>query len=111
MKYNPNIHHRRSIRLQGYDYSQNGAYFITICTQDRKNFFGEINGGQILKNDAALMVDKWYNELSNKYPNIELNEFVIMPNPINWISDQENPESLSRNARPCVSTNTKYDLL
>ena len=80
MKYNPNVHHRQSIRLPGYDYSQNGAYFITICTQDRENIFGEINNGQIVQNDAARMVGKWYNELTNKYPAIELDESVILPN-------------------------------
>ena len=42
MKYDPDIHHRRSIRLKGFDYSSNGAYFVTICTQDRANLFGEI---------------------------------------------------------------------
>ncbi len=80
MNYDPYLHHRRSIRLKGYDYSQNGAYFITICTQDRENCFGEIINVQIVHNDAAHMVGKWYNELTNKYPNIELDEFVIMPN-------------------------------
>ena len=42
MKYNPNIHHRRSIRLKGYDYAQNGVYFINICVQNRECLFGEI---------------------------------------------------------------------
>ena len=42
MKYNPQIHHRRSIRLKGYDYSQGGAYFITICCENREYRFGKI---------------------------------------------------------------------
>ena len=44
MIYNPEIHHRRSIRLKGYDYTSKGAYDITICTQDREHIFGEIVG-------------------------------------------------------------------
>lgn len=50
MKYNPNIHHRRSIRLKGYDYSQPGAYFITICTHQRECLFGEIVNRQMQLN-------------------------------------------------------------
>ncbi len=47
MSYNPDIHHRRSIRLQGYDYSQAGAYFVTICVNQRQPLLGEIENGII----------------------------------------------------------------
>ena len=47
MKYNPEKHHRRSIRFKGYDYSQAGLYFITICCQNRERLFGEIKNGKI----------------------------------------------------------------
>lgn len=80
MKYNPDIHHRRSIRLKGYDYSQAGLYFITICTQNRLCLFGEIKNGEIILNDAGIMIDKWWNELKHKYRNIKLHEQIIMPN-------------------------------
>lgn len=53
MKYNPQIHHRRSIRLKGYDYSQAGAYFITICVKDRECLFGKIIHGEMILNDAG----------------------------------------------------------
>ena len=56
MKYNPAIHHRRSIRLQGYDYSRAGAYFITICVQNRKCLFGNIANGNMRLNDAGKMI-------------------------------------------------------
>lgn len=55
MKYDPNIHHRRSIRLKEYDYSQPGAYFITILTRHRKCLFGEIIDGTMKANDAGLL--------------------------------------------------------
>lgn len=57
-KYNPNKHHRRSIRLKGYDYSQPGFYFITICVQDRDCLFGYIENKIMNLNDAGKMVEK-----------------------------------------------------
>lgn len=80
MNYNPEIYHRHSIRLKGYDYSQAGAYFITICTQNRKCLFGEIVNAEMLLNDAGKMVEKWWYELKNKFPNMELDQYVVMPN-------------------------------
>jgi putative transposase len=80
MKYNPDIHHRRSIRLAGYDYSQCGYYFITVCTQRRLCLFGEIEKGRMILNDAGKMISRWWNELKNKYANIEIDEYVVMPN-------------------------------
>lgn len=56
MKYNPEIHHRRSIRLEGYDYSQAGVYFVTICTRNRECMFGEIVDGKMQFNDSGVMV-------------------------------------------------------
>lgn len=58
MKYNPDIHHRRSIRLKGYDYSSKGMYFITICTQNRENLFGEIINNEMVLNIAGEMVGR-----------------------------------------------------
>ena len=80
MQYNPDVHHRRSIRLQGYDYSQAGAYFVTICTQNRECLFGDVLDGKMVLNDAGRMVQKWYIELENKFPDILCDEYVIMPN-------------------------------
>ena len=93
-QYNPHIHHRRSIRLKGYDYSRAGLYFITICVQDRACLFGGTVGGtvgastqgypygspSIILNDAGNMVERWYYELENKYPDKRCHEMVVMPN-------------------------------
>jgi REP element-mobilizing transposase RayT len=62
MKYNPEIYHRRSIRLKDYDYSQVGAYFVTICTKDKECLFGEITHGKIKTNSAGEMIQKWWIE-------------------------------------------------
>ena len=78
MKYNPEIHHRRSIRLKGYDYSQPGAYFVTICTHERECLFGEIVNNEMVLNNAGKMVEKWWYELNNKFPNIQLDAHIIM---------------------------------
>ena len=82
MKHDPNKHHRRSIRLKGYDYSQAGAYFVTICAQDMECLFGGIVDGEIQLNYAGQMVLRIWNDLSAKYSDIETDEFVVMPNHI-----------------------------
>ena len=80
MKYDPDRHNRRSIRLRGYDYSRSGAYFVTVCTQNRKCLLGEIRDGEMVLNDAGQMVERWWLELNGKYPFIQMDEFVVMPN-------------------------------
>ena len=85
-QYDPNIHHRRSIRLKGYDYAQEGLYFITMCVQHRVSLFGHIAkpqnnaDAQMTLNEAGKMIETEWLNLKNRYPNIELHEFVIMPN-------------------------------
>ena len=87
MKYNPEIHHRRSIRLKGYDYGSNGAYDITICTQDREHIWGEIVGATLCgrPNNPHTMIDKWISETENKFGDIKIEKYVIMPNHIHMI--------------------------
>ena len=80
MAYNPNIHKRRSIRLKGYDYSQAGLYFVTICCQNRECFFGEILNNEMILNDAGQMVDDEWLGLRERFPNIQLHEYIVMPN-------------------------------
>ena len=85
MKYDPARHHRRSIRLRGYDYRQAGAYFVTICTQDRELMFGEVVGGQTRLNGPGQMVESIWRELSQHYPGVEVDTFVVMPNHVHGI--------------------------
>jgi putative transposase len=80
MKYDPDIYDRRSIRLKEYDYSQPGAYFITVCVKDKTCLFGDIVDNEMRLNDAGNMVKKWWFQTAEKYKDIELDEFVIMPN-------------------------------
>ena len=84
-QYNPDKHHRKSIRLKGYDYSQAGVYFITICCQNRVHLFGNVINKQMILNDAGKMIEKWFNELQNKFPDVKCHEMVVMPNHIHFI--------------------------
>jgi len=85
MRYDPNRHHRRSIRLSGYDYSQAGAYFITICTQDRACLFGDVVDGEMRLNDAGRVAQQCWRQIPAHFPNVELDEFVVMPNHVHGI--------------------------
>ncbi len=84
-KYNPNKHHRRSIRLKGYDYSKVGLYFITICCQNRIWRFGEIINGEMLLNELGEIAYNEWIKLTERFPNFELDVFQIMPNHMHGI--------------------------
>ena len=80
MTFDPEKHHRRSIRLRNYDYSQPGAYFVTICTYQKQSWFGEIKNGQMYLNQLGKIVaDEWLKTCKIR-PNFQLDEWVIMPN-------------------------------
>ena len=85
VEFDPDTHHRRSIRLKGYDYSQAGAYFFTICTRDRGCLFGEIVDGEMRLNSLGEIVQDCWDDLPRHYPQIELDAFVIMPNHVHGI--------------------------
>jgi putative transposase len=76
----PEDHHRKNMRLQGYDYSQAGGYFVTIVAQGRECLFGEILNDEMIFNEAGKMVARWWNELANKFPSVTPEAFVVMPN-------------------------------
>lgn len=85
MVFDSKIHHRRSIRLKEYDYSQNGAYFVTICTRDSACLFGEVINGVVYLNDAGNIVHTVWDDLPNHYDGIVLDAFVAMPNHVHGI--------------------------
>ena len=91
MSYNPEIHHRRSIRLKGYDYSQEGLYFITICCEDRACRFGKIDAGagsastQMILNEYGQIAYHEWAKLTKRFSNFELDVFQIMPNHMHGI--------------------------
>ncbi|HXH08955.1 MAG TPA: transposase [Alphaproteobacteria bacterium] len=85
MRLDPEHHHRRSIRLKGYDYTQPGAYFVTICTQNRACLFGEVVDGKMLLNDAGRMVQTAWDEIPVHYAGVAIDAFVVMPNHMHGI--------------------------
>jgi putative transposase len=84
-KYNPKIHHRRSIRLKGYDYSQAGAYFITICCANMECRFGKIENNEMILNEYGIIAFEEWMKLTERFTNFELDTFQIMPNHIHGI--------------------------
>ncbi len=85
MELNSVVFDRQSIRLRGYDYSQPGAYFITICTHQRQPLFGHITNGVMYRNTAGAAVDSIWNDLPNHYPGIVMGEHVVMPDHVHGI--------------------------
>ena len=77
--------HRKSLRLKHYDYSRAGLYFITICTQNRESFFGDIQNNKMVLNDAGKMIETLWQEIQNDFLNIALHEYIIMPNHLHGI--------------------------
>ena len=85
MIYNPEIHHRRSIRLKEYDYSQQGLYFITICTKDRLCFFGRIENEEMILNQSGQIANKCILAIPDHFPQTRLHQFIVMPNHVHFI--------------------------
>jgi putative transposase len=90
MKYDPDKHHRRSLRLPGYDYSQPGAYFVTICAHQRQCIFGEIIDGQMRLNQYGVIVADEWQKSSIIRREIELDAWVVMPNHFHGIVVMKN---------------------
>jgi putative transposase len=123
-KYNPNIHHRRSIRLKGYDYSQAGLYFITICCHNRECLFGEIVGAnnylpnnatsenkpQMILNDAGKIAEHCWTETPNHFPNAVLHEYIVMPNHIHGIIELVNDVNVGEQNFVPQQNNTEYNV-
>ena len=80
MPYDPDIHHRRSIRLKDYDYSLRGLYFVTICTHDHIPRFGDVVEGAMILNSAGQMIERLYKECEHHFNNLRCLDYVVMPN-------------------------------
>jgi putative transposase len=85
MNYDPERHHRRSIRLLGWDYASAGAYFVTICTRERLCLFGEVVDGRMQMNEYGQIAWVCWEEIPLHFPQAELDAFVVMPNHVHGI--------------------------
>jgi len=81
----PQLPNRRSVRLKNFDYSQPGAYFLTICAHNNRCLFGRVVWGEMSLNDLGELVDKCWLEIPRHFPNIELATHVVMPNHLHGI--------------------------
>jgi REP element-mobilizing transposase RayT len=95
-----NKHIRHSMRLKGYDYSEEGAYFVTIVTYNREMLFGKVVEGEMVLNDFGEIVQFTWNDLINHFENIELAEYVIMPNHFHGIIIIETPVGVGSKPTP-----------
>lgn len=104
MTFNPEIHHRRSIRLREYDYSSASAYFVTVCAHGRECLFGNIADGEMRLNYAGRVVEQVWLKLPERFPYVALDECVIMPNHFHGIivlNDSNNCRGEPRVRPPC----------
>jgi len=92
--YDPERHHRRSIRLRDYDYAQAGAYFVTICTHERRCLFGRIGGGEVRLSSIGRIVEEEWRRTADVRPDVDLDAFVVMPNHIHGIIVLTRPDFL-----------------
>ncbi|MEE8128116.1 MAG: hypothetical protein V3T45_06140, partial [Nitrospinaceae bacterium] len=103
------IHRRRSIRLKGYDYSLAGAYFVTVCTQDRLCLFGNVNNEQMTLSQAGQMVYEQWSELPKRFPELAIDEFTMMPNHLHGILIINDNETTQSVGAPLVGAQNKVD--
>jgi REP element-mobilizing transposase RayT len=110
-KFDPQKHHRRSVRLKGYDYSSEGAYYVTIVAQGRECLFGKIVDGEMYLSKYGEIVQKWWDEIPIHFLNVELGAFVIMPNHVHgiiFIIDNRRGEVLSPRDHPNNNIQDEY---
>jgi REP element-mobilizing transposase RayT len=104
IKYNPHMHNRQSNRLQDYDYSQAGLYFITICVHEKECIFGTIKNNMMELNEAGDFTNNCWLEIPLHFPNVELHNHIVMPNHIHGIIEFVGAKNLSPKTRNYKST-------
>ena len=107
----------QSSRLQGYDYSQNGMYFVTICAKDKEHFFGEIENETMNLSDIGKIAKEYWQEISKHFPFVNLDEFVVMPNHLHGIieiinNNQKNVETqFIASKSKFIASNNQHDTI
>lgn len=103
-----NIKHRKPNRLKGYDYSNAGWYYVTICTHNHKSYFGKVTNGKMVLNSLGIIAKEYWEKIKSLHKNIELDYFVIMPNHIHGIIILNNAVGDAKFASP--TDRTKMEL-
>lgn len=99
---------RKSNRLSHYDYSQNGYYFITICTKEHKPFFGEVLSESVIQNDIGRIVEECLCEIPNHFPNSRIDQYVVMPNHVHVVLIIEGNDIVAGNSPIDFSVGDRY---
>jgi len=106
-RFNPDIHHRRSIRMRSYDYATGGMYFVTVCTHERQPMFGDIADGGVRLNPAGNAIKGVIRTMPGHHPGIDVDSYVIMPDHVHIIFSIDHvgagPRACPPNARACPS--------
>lgn len=84
-RYDPDRHHRRSVRLNEYDYTRSGRYLVTICSHDREHLFGDVTGGRMILNSFGDIVAQEWLRTATVRAYVELDEWIVMPNHMHGI--------------------------
>ena len=108
MPFNPDIHHRRSVRLQGWDYSSPGMYYITICTHLRECLFGEVIDAEMRLNEFGNVADTCWQAIPGHTQRIELDEWAVMPNHVHllFVLNERDAVGATRRVAPTTGGRT-----
>ena len=98
MPFDPERHHRRSIRLRGYDYTQPGSYFVTICVEDRARVFGDVFDAEMALTRLGRTVEEAWRGLPRRFRGLAIDAFVVMPNHVHGLLWLEHDDTLSQPA-------------
>ena len=109
MKYDPDKHHRRAMRLREHDYSEEGAYFITFCVAGRECLLSDISGADVALTAAGEDVLIVWHALPSRFPNVVLDEIVVMPNHVHAILLVQNRSDSIRVGTPLAASRSADD--
>ena len=96
----PTTHRRRSLRLPRFDYTQQGAYFVTVCTRNRAGVFGEIVNGEMQLNDSGRVAQRVWEEIPTHFLQVEIDAWVVMPNHVHGVLVITGPHVGTTHASP-----------
>ena len=108
-KHDPAVHHRRSIRLRGHDYSGRGIYFVTVLTKNRRRLFGTVVNGRMALSEAGRIAARCWQEIPAHFPNVSLDAWVVMPDHVHGvivIREDGHGGTISEEDRPCGTART-----
>ncbi len=115
MRYDPDRHHRHSIRMDDYDYSKDGVYFVTICIHNRERLLCEICDGMTALSEIGRAVEDAWNAIAKRFPFVVLDDYVLMPNHLHGIlvfveADKPDKTDVASGEMKEVAANAKVNL-